>query len=58
VVGENGELSYLVATPNGHDVAINPDVMSLSYDENASIWNATVDATLNQIETAPQAQLQ
>ena len=58
VVGENGELSYLVTTAGGHDVAINPDVMTLSYDENADTWNASVDATLNQIESAPQAQLQ
>jgi hypothetical protein len=58
VVGESGELSYLVATPNGHDVAINPDVMSLSYDENANAWNVSVDATLSQIQSAPQAQLE
>lgn len=57
VIGENGELSYLITTPNGHDVAINPDVIALNYDENANTWNASVDATLNQIQSAPQAQL-
>jgi hypothetical protein len=58
VIGENGELSYLITTPNGHDVAINPDVIALNYDEHANTWNASVDATLNQIQSAPQAQLQ
>jgi hypothetical protein len=58
VIGENGELSYLITTPNGHDVAINPDVMALNYDEKANTWNASVDATLNQIQSAPQAQLE
>jgi hypothetical protein len=58
VIGENGELSYLITTPNGHDVAINPDVMALNHDENANTWNASVDATLNQIQSAPQAQLE
>jgi hypothetical protein len=58
VIGEEGELSYLITTPNGHDVAINPDVMALNYDDNANTWNASVDATLNQIQSAPQAQME
>ncbi len=58
VMGQNGELSYLVTTANGHDVAINPDVMVLSYDENAKTWNAMVEATLKQIQAAPQAQVE
>jgi hypothetical protein len=57
-MGQNGELSYLVTTANGHDVAINPDVMVLSYDENAKTWNAMVEATLKQIQAAPQAQVE
>jgi len=58
VVGGNGELSYLVTTAAGHEVAINPDAMTLRYDESDNTWNASVDATLKQIEAAPQAQLQ
>jgi hypothetical protein len=58
VMGENGELSYLITTANGHEVAINSDVMTPNYDESANTWNASVDATLNQIESAPEAQLQ
>jgi hypothetical protein len=58
VVGDNGQLSYLVTTDNGREVAINPDDMKLSYNENEDIWNATVDATKNQIDSAPQAQVQ
>jgi hypothetical protein len=52
VMGANGELSYLITTANGHEVAINPDVMTLNYDENANNWTASVHAT------APEAQLQ
>jgi len=58
VVGDNGQLSYLVTMDNGREVAINPDDMKLSYNENEGIWNATVDATKNQIDSAPQAQVQ
>ncbi len=58
VIGEKGELSYLVTTPNGHDVAINPDAMALNYDENGNNWKASVSATLNQIQSAPQPQME
>jgi hypothetical protein len=58
VVGDNGQLSYLVTTDNGREVAINPDDMKLSYNENDDIWMATVDATKNQIDSAPQAQVE
>jgi hypothetical protein len=36
VMGASGEPSYLITTANGHEVAINPDVMTLNYDENAN----------------------
>jgi hypothetical protein len=58
VVGDNGQLSYLVTTDNGREVAINPDDMKLSYNENDNMWSATVDATKNQIDSAPQAQVE
>ncbi len=58
VVGNNGQLSYLVTMGNGREVAINPDDMKLSYNENEDIWNATVNATKNQIDSAPQAQVE
>jgi hypothetical protein len=58
VVGDNGQLSYLVTTDNGREVAINPDDMKLSYNENDDIWSATVNATKNQIDSAPQAQME
>jgi len=58
VVGDNGQLSYLVTTDNGREVAINPDDMKLSYNENEEMWSATVDATKNQIDSAPQAQVE
>ncbi len=58
VVGDNGQLSYLVTMGNGREVAINPDDTKLSYNENDDIWNATVSATKNQIDSAPQAQVE
>ena len=57
-VGENGGVSFLVTTANGCDVAINPDAMTLTHDNTTDSWNASVDATMNQIESAPQAKIE
>jgi hypothetical protein len=57
-VAENGGISFLVTTVNGRDVAINPDAMTLAYDNTTDSWNASVDATMNQIESAPQAKIE
>jgi hypothetical protein len=57
VVGDNGQLSYLIDTDNGREVAINPDAMTFSYNENEDSWNAMVDATKNQLDSAPQAEM-
>jgi hypothetical protein len=58
VVGDNGQLSYLIVMDNGREVAINPDAMRLSYNDSDDSWNASVDATKNQIDSAPPAQVQ
>ena len=55
-IGEDGLLSYVVAVDNNRDIAVSPAAMSLSYDDNADKWNATVDATKQQIASAPQVQ--
>ena len=55
-IGENGSLSYLVTVIGGRDIAIDPAAMSLSYDDSIDKWNANVDATKQQIDSAPQVQ--
>jgi len=55
-VGEDGSLSYLLTVNGGRDVAVNPAAMSLSHDDSTDKWNASVDATKKQIESAPQVQ--
>jgi hypothetical protein len=42
----------------GLNESINPAAMSLSYNDSADSWNASVDATMLQIESTPEAQLQ
>lgn len=56
VVGQDGALSYLLATNNGNDIAVNPKAISLNYNDNSGKWDATVDATARQIDSAPQVQ--
>jgi hypothetical protein len=55
-IGEDGSLSYLMTIDGGRDVAVSPQAMSLSYNDITDKWNATVDATKKQIESAPQVQ--
>ena len=55
-IGEDGSLSYLLTVNGGRDVAVNPAAMSLSYDDTTDKWNANVDATKQQIDSAPQVQ--
>ena len=55
-IGEDGSLSYLMTVDGGRDVAVSPQAMSLSYNDTTDKWNATVDATKKQIESAPQVQ--
>ena len=55
-IGEDGSLSYLLTVNGGRDVAVNPVAMSLSYDDTTDKWNANVDATKQQINSAPQVQ--
>jgi len=55
-IGEDGSLSYLLTVNGGRDVAVNPAAMSLSYDDTTDKWNANVDATKRQIDSAPQVQ--
>ena len=55
-IGENGSLSYVVTVSGDHDVAADPLAMTLSYDDSADKWSASVDATKKQIDSAPQAQ--
>ncbi|MBO0733445.1 MAG: hypothetical protein J2P49_03850 [Methylocapsa sp.] len=57
-VGENGGISYLVTTVSGRDIAVNPDAMTLTYDNAADSWKASVDATMNQIESAPKVKME
>ena len=57
-IGENGSLSYLVTVIGGRDIAINPAAMSLSYDDSIDKWNANVDATNQQIDSAPPGAVQ
>jgi hypothetical protein len=54
-IGEGGSLFYvLTVTGNRDDVAVSPAARSLSYDDTAGKWNTAVDATKEQIDSAPE----
>ncbi|HUI21750.1 MAG TPA: hypothetical protein VLZ74_11990 [Methylocella sp.] len=55
-IGEDGSLSYVLTINGNRDVAVNPAAMSLSYDATSDKWNANVNATKKQIDSAPQVQ--
>jgi hypothetical protein len=53
-ISNDGKLSYLLSLPNGGDVAVGPGAMTLSYNEANESWNAQVNATADQVMSAPQ----
>jgi hypothetical protein len=55
-IGDNGSLSFILSLQTGGDVAVNPSAMSLSYNEADNNWNARVNATASQVDSAPQVQ--
>ncbi|MGH6839652.1 MAG: hypothetical protein ACREDT_12820 [Methylocella sp.] len=55
-IGNDGSLSYLVTLKGGRDVAVEPTAMSMSFNEATDKWNATVDATDQQVASAPRIQ--
>lgn len=55
-ISENGQLSYVLTTERGRDVAVGPQAISLSYNDSNGTWDVTVDATKQRIESAPQIQ--
>lgn len=57
VIGDNGSLSYLLGLKNGQDVAVDANAISVSYNPNDGNWNAKIDATANQIASAPRAEI-
>jgi hypothetical protein len=55
-IGNDGSLSYLLTLKGGRDVAVEPAAMTMSFDEANDKWNATVDATEQQVASAPRIQ--
>jgi hypothetical protein len=53
-IGNDGSLSYLLTLKGGRDVAVEPAAMTMSFDEANNKWNATVDATAQQVASAPR----
>jgi hypothetical protein len=55
-IGDHGSLYFVLSRQKGGDVAVNAGAMALSYNEADNNWNAKVNATASQIDSAPQVQ--
>ena len=52
----NGVSAYIINLGSGHDIAVRPSAVKLSYDDLAKKWDAKMNATADQLKTAPEYQ--
>jgi glucose/arabinose dehydrogenase len=58
-VGPNGTQAYILGVGGflgmgDHYVAVNPSALNVSYDANGKKWHATMNATADQLKSAPE----